>query len=156
MKAVFFFDNNCYHSAHSDAEVLQAVSRAIEEQHVSTESRIPIQIADVVSMGFTQTRTKRYVIELIIHLACMLISSLPLAIFGACEQVDNNSEQRFFFAPFIVILIFFVDEKLIANNFYVLMLTPGNSVDSKYETELYIAGKTKSLNKFHKKFKPLL
>ena len=114
---------------------------------MSTESRIPIEKADIVSMGFTQTRTKRYVIELIIHLACMLISSLPLA---------NNSEQRFFFAPFIVILIFFVDEKLIANNFYVLMLTPGNSVDSKYETELYIAGKTKSLNKFHKKFKPLL
>lgn len=66
MKAVFF--DNCCQSAHSDAEVLQAVSRAIEEQHVNTESRIPIEIANALSMGFTQTRTKRYVILLIIHL----------------------------------------------------------------------------------------
>ncbi|XP_074611166.1 L-threonine ammonia-lyase-like [Acropora palmata] len=46
----------------SDAEVLQAVSRAIEEQHVNTESRIPIETSDVVSMGFAQTRTKRVVV----------------------------------------------------------------------------------------------
>ena len=111
MKAVFF--DNCCQSAHSDAEVLHAVSRAIEEQHVNTESRIPIETSDVVSRCFAQTRTKRYVMLLIIHLARMLVSSLPLATFGAHKH--------------------------------------------KYETELYIAGKTKSLNKFHKKwkFKPL-
>lgn len=66
MKAVFF--DNCCQSAHSDAEVLHAVSRAIEKQHVNTESRIPVETSDVVSRGFAQTRTKRYVILLIIHL----------------------------------------------------------------------------------------
>lgn len=113
MKSVFFF-YNCCQSALSDADVLQAVKCALAEQRVRTESRIPNEIADVVSMGFAQSRPRRYVIPFIIRLARMSTSSLPLAIFGAHKRMDNNSEQRSLHSnPHI-----FVYEKYTADNFF--------------------------------------